>query len=433
MRSFDGAGRIDPHLGGFPQADAGAELADQRRRRHAAGFDVGRKADAAQLAVALGFALALAEAFVVVDLQRLLQRSIVVAGVVERRDRCLIRERLDEILLAQVGGIHAELAGADFDQPFDDVGRFRTSGAAIGVDRHGVGIDRVDLAIDVRDLVLARQQGGIEEGRHRRREGRHIGAEIGGGVHLQAGDLAVAVERHLRLGDVVAAVGVGDETFRALAGPLHRPVELARRPQANDLFRIDENLRAEAAADVGGDDAQFVLGRHADEGGDDQAGDMRVLRRVPQGQVAACGIVFGQRRARLHGVRHQPVVDEFEFCDVLGVLEGGFGRGRVADVPVVDGVVRRAVVNERRAFLRGFGRIDHGGQRLVIDNDFLGGVLRLRQSIGDHHRDRVADIIGLAGGERGVRRHLHRRAVLRQHRPAANQIAELVLRELLRR
>ncbi len=249
-------------------------------------------------------------------------------------------------------------------------------------------------------------------------------------MHLQSGDLAVAVERHLRLGDVVAAVGVGDETFRALAGPFHRPVEFSSRPQTDHLFRIDEDLRAEAAADVGGDDAQFVLGRHADEGGDDEAGDMRVLRRVPERQMAACGIVFGQRRARLHGVRHQPVIDEFELCDVLGVLEGRLGRGRVANVPVVDRIVRRAVVNERRTLGRGLGRIDHGGQRLVVNHDFLGGVFGLRQSIGDHDRNRVADMIGLAGGNRGMRRHLHRRAVFRQHRPAANQVAELVLGKL---
>ena len=51
--NFDGAGRIDAHLGGFPQADAGAERADRLRRRDAAGFDIGRQADAAQFAVAL--------------------------------------------------------------------------------------------------------------------------------------------------------------------------------------------------------------------------------------------------------------------------------------------------------------------------------------------------------------------------------------------
>ena len=325
---FHRAGRIDPHLGGFPQADAGAELADERGRRHAAGLDVGRKADAAQFAVALGFALALAETFVVVDLQRLLQRGVVIAGVIERGHRGLIRERFDEILLAQIGGIDAQFARADFDQALDHKGRFRAAGSAIGVDRHGVGVDRVDLAVDVRDLVLARQQRRIQEGRHRRREGRHVGAEIGGRVHLQPGDFAVAVEGHLRLGDMIAAVGVGDEAFRTLAGPFHRPVELARRPQANDLLRIDENLRAETAADIGRDHAQLVLGRHADEGRDDQPRDVRILRRVPQRQAAACGIVLGDRRARLHGVRHQAVVDELEFGDVLGVLERRIGRVR---------------------------------------------------------------------------------------------------------
>ena len=56
-QDFDGAGRIDPHFGGFPQADAGAERADRLRRRDAAGLDIGGEADAAQLAVAAEAAL----------------------------------------------------------------------------------------------------------------------------------------------------------------------------------------------------------------------------------------------------------------------------------------------------------------------------------------------------------------------------------------
>ena len=223
---------------------------------------------------------------------------------------------------------------------------------------------------------------------------------------------------------------VADEALRALAGPLHRPAELARRPQADDLLGIDEDLRAEAAADIGRDHAQLVLGRHADERGDHQPGDVRVLRCVPQRQVSAAGIVFGDCGARLHRIRHQPVVDELELGDVLGVLERGIGRVGVADVPVVDRVVRRRFVNERRALGGGLGGIDDRGQHLVIDHHLLGRVLGLRQRIGDHDGDRVADVIGLAGGDRRVRRHLHRRAVLRQHGPAADQIAELVLGEL---
>ena len=48
---LDRADRVDAHLGRFPQADAGAERADRRRGRDAAGLDIGREADAAQLAV----------------------------------------------------------------------------------------------------------------------------------------------------------------------------------------------------------------------------------------------------------------------------------------------------------------------------------------------------------------------------------------------
>ena len=49
---LDRADGVDPHFGRFPQADAGAERADRRRRRDAAGLDVAAHADAAQLAAA---------------------------------------------------------------------------------------------------------------------------------------------------------------------------------------------------------------------------------------------------------------------------------------------------------------------------------------------------------------------------------------------
>ena len=110
---FDRAGRIDPHLGQFPEPDAAAERADRLARRNPAGLDIGRDADAAQLVMAGGFALALAEAVVVGDLQRLLQRGVIVAGIVVHDHGRLVRKCLDEVLLAQIGGIHAHLARAD--------------------------------------------------------------------------------------------------------------------------------------------------------------------------------------------------------------------------------------------------------------------------------------------------------------------------------
>src|SRR5262249_10382902 len=107
---FDRAGGIDAHFRRFPQPDAAAERADRLARPNPAAFDIGGEADAAKIVVAGGPALALAEAAVVGDFQRLFERRVIVAGVIGHDHRRLVRELLDEILLAQIGRIHAHLA-----------------------------------------------------------------------------------------------------------------------------------------------------------------------------------------------------------------------------------------------------------------------------------------------------------------------------------
>src|SRR5262249_5411841 len=107
--NLDRASRVDPHLGRLPQADAAAERAHCLARRDPAGLDIGREADAAQLAVARGFALAFAEAAVVGDLQRLLERGMIVARVVGHDHRRLMRKLLDYVLFAQLHTTYAQL------------------------------------------------------------------------------------------------------------------------------------------------------------------------------------------------------------------------------------------------------------------------------------------------------------------------------------
>ena len=119
-------------------------------------------------------------------------------------------------------------------------------------------------------------------------------------VDAQADDLAVGVEREFGVGDVVAAVRVGQERLGAVGGPFDRAVDLLGRPDADRLLGVDEDLRAEAAADVGRDDAQLVLGRDADEGRQHEPRDMRVLARRVERQRVGAGIVVADRRARLH-------------------------------------------------------------------------------------------------------------------------------------
>src|SRR3989442_3119455 len=50
-------------------------------------------------------------------------RSLVVSGVVQERDRSLIREALDEIAPADLGRAHFHFARCGLDQPLDDVSR----------------------------------------------------------------------------------------------------------------------------------------------------------------------------------------------------------------------------------------------------------------------------------------------------------------------
>ena len=69
-QDLDGADRVDPNLGRFPQAHAGAERTHSGRRRDAAGLDVAAHADAAELAAVLGFRLARGKAVIVRRLHR---------------------------------------------------------------------------------------------------------------------------------------------------------------------------------------------------------------------------------------------------------------------------------------------------------------------------------------------------------------------------
>ena len=131
-------------------------------------------------------------------------------------------------------------------------------------------------------------------------------------MHLERGEVAVGVHRQLGVGDVVAAVGVGEEALAALGGPLHRPADPLRRQQADALLGVDEDLGAEAAADVRRDDAQLVLGRDADERRDHQARDVRVLAGGVEREAVGAAVVLADRGARLDRVRHQAVVDQLD-------------------------------------------------------------------------------------------------------------------------
>ena len=77
-------------------------------------------------------------------------------------------------------------------------------------------------------------------------------------AHAQ--DLAARVGGELHTPILIALLDRAEEMLAPVLHPFDRPAQLARDGGHDDLLRIDHELRAEAAAHLGCDHAQLVLG-----------------------------------------------------------------------------------------------------------------------------------------------------------------------------
>ena len=313
-------------------ADTGAERADGIRRRQSARLDIGREADAAQFALPGGGRLAFRKTGILGHLERHVERGPVVTRIVAKYDRCLVRELGNEVAAAEFRRIDLQFAGRGFDDALNHIRGFGPACSAIGIHWRGVGVDGIDYGVNVGNIVLAGEQYRIEIGGNDRSQSREIGAHRRRRVNSQALDYAVRVHSQFGLRDMIAAMGIGEEAFAALGGPLDRTAANALRgPDANNFLRINRDLRAEAAAHVGRDDAQLVLGCQAVEGRDHQPGHMRVLAGGIERVGFRAGVIGTDRGAGLHGIGNEAVVDKIELRNVRGILESGIGRRLIAD------------------------------------------------------------------------------------------------------
>ncbi len=159
------------------------------------------------------------------------------------------------------------------------------------------------------------------------------------------------------------------------------------------------------------DHPDFALGHLEDHVRQHVADAVRVvdigIKRVP----VLAGIVGPDRAARLHVLGLDAADDITAANDVSSSGEGGFGLRLVAAFIGVGDVVGILVPNSRRRWLGRIGRRGDRRERLVIDLDQLGGVLRLRQTLGDDNGDRVADITDPIDDQRRPLRRKHRRPV----------------------
>ena len=244
----------------------------------------------------------------------------------------------NEVLLADLDRIHLQLRRDEVDQPLDHEGRLGPPGAAVGVRRRRVREDAVDDLADVRDVVRARQHQAVQDRRNAGRGGREVRAHVGPHGRADADDRAVLLRGHLDVLDVIAAVDRAAVVLGPRLGPLDRAAALLRREDHHRVLGIVRDLAAEAAAHLGRDDADLVLGDAGVER-EQEADDVRVLGRHPERDLAGRRPVLGERRARLHRVRNQALVDDPLGDDHVGRLEGGIHVAAL-DLPREGEVVR---------------------------------------------------------------------------------------------
>ena len=100
---------------------------------------------------------------------------------------------------------------------------------------------------------------------------------------------------------------------------------------------------------------------------------MRGLCGVPNHELVIRHLVCGDHAPRLHGDWRKPLIDEPFLHDHVGVLECLF-RVSAFKAKLVADIVGEFVIEPRARRIHGLFRIDHCGQRLVVDFDQVRGV-----------------------------------------------------------
>ena len=217
-------------------------------------------------------------------------------------------------------------------------------------------------------------------------------------------EAALVVERQPRGGDVVAAMAVAEKMFGAIANPFHRLAQPLGRDRGQRIFAIGKQLGAEAAADIGRHHAHLVERQLEHLAADDVADDVAAL--AAERQRVAVAVVFGDHAAGIHVIRDQPLIDDGERDRARGLRERRLGGSRIAELGLEGEIARPVGPHLRRARRKRGHGADHMRQRLPIDRDRLGGILRRGEAVGDHEGDGIADVAHHVLGQDRIDRNL---------------------------
>ena len=250
--------------------------------------------------------------------------------------------------------------------------RLGTARAAIRGDRRGVGDRGLPVELDLRDHVHVLRHHLREE--RQERADRRVRARVGDRAHAHPRDRAVALEPHLDVVDVAAAVPHRDHVLGAGLGPLHRPAE-----QERGLATMRYSTVTPALAPKPPPTAAFAprttLGIEPELGRELVTHTVRTLRRGPERQPA---VGLARHRDDPAGSIGTGATRWFTIArrdHHVGVVEHALDRAgthRVGDVRSL-----RLEHHRRAGRDRGF-HVDDDRERVVVDDHGFRRVDRLR-------------------------------------------------------
>ena len=302
--------------------------------------------------------------------------------------------RLHEVGEAHGRAIATSLAGDQVHDPLDDEYGLRLAGAAVRRHRHAIGVDAVEGDVHGGDPVRTSQHRGAQE-RHHQTAWR-VGAGVVHEAVTQREQAALIVEADLHRVDLGALLRGCQHVLEAILEPPHRAAETSRQQRDQHVFGIDDQLGAEAAADVGRQHAH-AMRLEREQIADELAHLVGDLGRRPHRQEPGHRVVLGDEPSRLHGLatgaadaqgQARPARCRLQRGRDVAARESHAAREVVGDV----------VVHARRPRSR---RLLRRRQRLPGDVDQRARILRGVASLGDHDRDSFADEARAVAGEEG--------------------------------
>ena len=217
-----------------------------------------------------------------------------------------------------------------------------------------------------------------------------VGAGVVDHTAAHAMQLAVVVKADLDLPVLVTFLYRGDEVFAPVLNPFQWSAEQHAGRGDRDFFRIQNELGAEAAADVGRDDANaiFIEAEHLH---DEEARFVRKLRRGPHREHVEVVVVVRQHAAAFDRVRTAAVLLERQTQTTRRRFDCRVGVAIIRDelgeyvTLSIDMRLGRSVGHRLAAV---------GGRRQVLDIDVDQGgrVFRNIAVVRDDEGNRLADI-----------------------------------------